>query len=110
MACWAFSVGRYFRDAVQLAISMKAILSFEHEPIFLRLDEKKELVRKYPDASADLILLYFQSPINYFFASEHVTNVWRELCQSGAAREKLTKIREEMFRRGHDPGEPYVPK
>jgi hypothetical protein len=63
-------------------------------------------VRKYPDSSADLILLYFQSPIKYFYASDHVTNVWRELCQSEVSRDKLKKIREAMFRWDADPGEP----
>jgi len=108
MACWALSVGRYFPDAVKLAISMKQILTFEHTPIFLHLDEKKQLVHNFPDATADFVLLYLQSPLKYFFHSEQTANVWRELCQSGVAPEKLKKIREAMFRLGHDPGEPQT--
>jgi hypothetical protein len=106
MACWALSVGRYFPDAVKLAVSTKEILTFEHTPIFLRLDEKKELVRNYADAGADFVLLYVQSPLRYFFADEHTARIWQILREKGVAKEKLKKIREAMFRLGHDPGEP----
>lgn len=105
-ACFAFSVGRYFPDAVKLAIKMKSTLIFGHTPVFLRLDQKKQLVRNFPNAVADYILLYLESPSTYLFADEKVANIWRELCQGGASREKLNKIREAMFRLGHDPGEP----
>ena len=106
MACWALSVGRYFPDAVKLAIAMKDTTTFEHTPIFLRLDEKKQLAQSFPDATADFVLLYLQSPLKYFFADERTANIWRELCHGEVALEKLKKIREAMYRLGHDPGEP----
>jgi hypothetical protein len=106
MGCWPFSLGRFFPDAVKLTMSMKGIITFEHTPIFLRLDEKKELVRNYPDATADLILFYFQCPLKYFFNSEQVKSVWQELRQTTIAREKLNKIREAMFKWDADPGAP----
>jgi hypothetical protein len=85
---------------------MKDTLTFEHTPVFLLLDEKKQLARSFPDATADFVLLYLQSPLKYFFPDEKTANIWRELCQGGVAREKLKKIREAMYRLGHDPGEP----
>jgi hypothetical protein len=106
MACWSLSVGRYFPQAVKFSESMKSILNFENESIFYRMDKKKEIVRNFPDAAADFILLYLQSPLSYFFAEEHVKNVWQDLRNSNVSREKLNKIRENVFRLGHDLGEP----
>src|ERR1700690_761425 len=81
-------------------------LTFENTPVFLRLDEKKQLARSFPDATADFVLLYLQSPLKYFFPDEKTANIWRELCQGGVDLEKLKRIREAMYRLGHDPGEP----
>lgn len=72
MGCWSFSLGRFFPDAVKLTVSMKGIITFEHTPIFLRLDEKKELIRNYPDAAADFILFYLQCPLKFF----SIVNTW----------------------------------
>lgn len=106
MVCWALSVGRYFPDAVRLIPSLGREIDFEHAGLFWRIDKKKGLARMYPEATADLILFCLEFPLEYFFADEHTANVWRDLSQSGVTPEKLRKIREAMFRHGHDPGQP----
>jgi len=107
MACWALSVGRYFPAAIKLAISMKSVLTFESTPAFYLIDKKTGLASNYPDAVADLVLLYLGAPLNYFYHDEHVNNVWADLCQGGVSSEKLMKIRDEVFRRGgQDLGKP----
>lgn len=68
--------------------------------------DKKGLARAYPEATADLVLFCLQFPLKYLFADEHTANVWKDLCQSGVTPEKLKRIREVMFRLGHDPGQP----
>ena len=105
MVCWALSVGRHFPDAVRLIPSLGKEIDFEHAGLFWRIDKKKGLARTHPEATADLILFCLEFHLEYFFADEHTANVWRDLSQSGVTPEKLRKIREAMFRHGHDPGQ-----
>lgn len=104
-ACWALSLGSCFPGAVKLVATMGSSVSFKHTALIHRIDNKG-LAKKYPDATADLVLLYLRSPLNYFHSDKHVTAVWQDLRSGGVAKEKLVQIREAMFRLGHDPGEP----
>ena len=106
MACWTFGLGRYFPAAVKLAASMKGTLTLANTPIPYRFDQKREIVAKYPDAVADLVLIYLRAPLPYFFFDENFKFIWDSLRSSRIAHEKLKQIREELFRRGTDVGEP----
>jgi hypothetical protein len=94
-ACWALNVGRYFPEAVQLVLAMGNAVSFEHTPLILRIDEKG-LAKSHPEAAADLVLLFLSSAKDYFYPSEHVTNVWQSLRSGGVRKEKLLQIREAL--------------
>lgn len=105
MACWSLGVGEHFPDAVTLVAEMGHIVTFEHSALLYRIEEKG-LAEKYPDATAELVLLYLRKPAHFFPPDEHATRVWEALKRGGLARPKLLKIREEMARLGQDPGEP----
>jgi hypothetical protein len=105
IACWSLSVGSHFPEAVKLVESMGDAVSFEHTALLYRID-KKGLAKSYPDATADLILFYLRNPENQFYGDDEMTKIWQDLKQGHVDRQKLVAIREELFRRGHDPGEP----
>lgn len=103
MACWAFSVGRFFPDAVKMVEKMSDSLSFEQTLLPYRMD-KKGLAKVHPEAAAELLLLYLQAPNTRLYEDEHLRNVWRLLCEANISSTLLRRIREEMFRKGFDPG------
>ncbi len=96
--------GKYFPDAVRLAVSMSGLVRLEHADLIYRIDQKK-LTQAFPQSTADLVLFFLRSKPQYFYYSEYVKNVWRELDSSGVNSQTLQDIRNAMFSLGYDPGQ-----
>lgn len=103
MASWTIDLRDFFPEAVMMLALFEDRLSFESSRILIDLEEK-EMIKKYPEAAADLILLYLKSPRSSLFGDQHTRKLWSDLKDSGLPQEKLRKVHEEMFRKlGFDP-------
>lgn len=106
MVILTLSLGSHFPESVTIVKDYSGNIQFGHAPIFYVASKNLSQLRLYPDTAAELILLYLRSPIPFFYADDHVTAVWKALCETTVSRDKLKTIREAMLAKGHDPGEP----
>lgn len=97
MATWAVDLGDFFPQAVEMLMLFKERLSFEHSRIIMDL-EKKEIIGRFPDAGADLILLYLACPKSFFY-EQPARSIWLVLKSSGLSTGKLKLVREAIYKR-----------
>ncbi len=97
MASWVIHLGEFFPEAVEMLMLFKDQLSLEHSRILMDIEEK-EIIKKYPEASADLILLYLGCPKSFFW-TDPAKSLWSEFKSSGLFDKKLKQVREAMYRR-----------
>jgi Domain of unknown function (DUF4020)/SIR2-like domain len=102
MASWTIDLRDFFPEGVAILMLLKERLSFEHSRLLIDI-EKKHIIKKYPEASANLILLYLASPKSLFY-NPPAKDIWLEFKSSGVSDEKLKQVREAMYRKlGIDP-------
>jgi hypothetical protein len=105
MAGWALNLREFFPEAVALLEPFKDRFSFQHSRILIDIDDKG-VVKQYPEASADLLLLYLGSPQSYLFIELHTKKIWDDLKSTNLSKEKLERVREAIFRKVNiDPDE-----
>jgi len=104
MVSWPLGFGKYFPEAVKLAVSSKELVAFEHSDLFYRL-EKKNIARAYPRATAELVQYFLETRPKYLYLSDEARAVWKSLKESGLSAVLLKNIREAMLALGFDPEE-----
>lgn len=97
MASWTIDLRNFFPEGVEMLMLFKERLSFEHSRILVDI-EKKQTIKKYPEASADLILLYLGSPSSFFY-DPPAKGIWLAFKSSDVSDGKLKQIREAMYRK-----------
>lgn len=97
MASWTIDLRTWFPEAIEMLMLFKDRLSLEHSRILIDIEEKK-IVEQYPEPAADLILLYLGCPKSFFY-EQPAKNLWLTFKSSGLSEEKLTQVREAMYRR-----------
>jgi hypothetical protein len=97
MASWTINLRDFFPEGVEMLMLFKDRLSFEHSRILVDI-EKKQTIKKYPEASADLILLYLGSPRSFFY-DPPAKDIWLAFRSSDVSDGKLKQIREAMYRK-----------
>src|SRR6266540_617410 len=98
MASWAIDLRDFFPEAVRMLALFENHFSFEHSRLLIDLEEK-EMIRKFPEAVADLLLLYLKCPRSYLFGDQHTKKLWLDLKNSGLKQEKLQAVQEAMYRK-----------
>ena len=104
MTFWALHLHENFPQAVELVLSMENTVSFENSRLLFGIDEEA-LGKIYPDATADLVVLYLKQAQQPFYQGDALRNVWKALHENGASEDRLQRIRQEMYRLGFDPQE-----
>jgi len=97
MASWTVDLGEFFPQAVEMLMLFRDRLSFEHSRILMDM-EKRDVIARYPNASADLILLYLECPKSFFY-EQPARTIWLALKSSSLPNEKLRQVREAMYKR-----------
>ena len=108
MAMLTLSLGSHFPESVVVIKGYSGNIQFGHTSIFYVASKNLHQLKVYPDAAAEMILLYLRSPIAFFYPDDHVAAVWKALCETTVSRDKLKTIREAMMAKGHDPDEPQL--
>ncbi len=98
MASWTIDLRDFYPEAVKMLAAFEDRLSFEHSRILIDLEEK-EMINKEPEASADLLLLYLKRPNSLLFGDQHTMKLWADLKASGLSQEKLSQVREGIYRK-----------
>jgi Domain of unknown function (DUF4020)/SIR2-like domain len=102
MVVWPLGFGKYFPEAVRLALRLPSDVRFDHVDLFVRLKEK-DLASIFPRETADLVLFVLESKPRFFHLSDGAQEVWLKLKSGGVPQEKLKSIREAMLVLGADP-------
>jgi hypothetical protein len=111
MVSWPVIWGKYFPEAVELALlldgpllSVEGLVAFENSRLFDQLHEKS-VAKAFPQAAAKLVLFFLKTKPPFFCLSDEVKEVWRALKSGGVSVAELRDIREAMLQLGSDPEE-----
>ena len=104
MASWPMISGKYFPEAVELALSLRGLVAFENWRLFEQL-QQKGVAKAFPQPVAKLVLFFLKTKPQFFYLSDEVKEIWRVLKSGGAPDAELKEIREAMLQLGSDPEE-----
>jgi hypothetical protein len=99
MGCWALGFRKHFPDAVKMVAALNPRPRLEQVG-FLNRIESKGLGSAYPDATADLLLVYFSAPGVHVYADETLRKIWQALVAANLETLRLRAVKEAMLRHG----------